>query len=106
MSEDNPIRFAIITLASAFVIYVVGFAFTIQSILMGVFSEGVGADRERIYWALGRAGAIAAGVLLVIGVSESLAVTPRSTKTLWPLLLSLPALLVLILFDYVGLGFR
>ena len=72
MSEDNTIRRAIITLVSAFVIYVVGFALTMESILRRAFSEGVGADREWLYWAFGRAGAIAAGLLLVISVSESL----------------------------------
>jgi hypothetical protein len=106
VTEHGPTRFPVITLVSAIIVYVAGSALTVQSIMMGAFSEGVGADRERLYWVLGRASAIVAGLLLVSSEIASVTATHRSFRTWWPLALSVPALVALIHFDYLGLGFR
>ena len=106
MTEHNPTRVAVVTLVAAFLTYGIGSALTIQSIAMAAFSEGVGADRERLYWVLGRTCAIVTGLLLVSSAVTSVATMHRSFKTWWPLVLSVPALLALIHFDYLALGFR
>jgi hypothetical protein len=106
VTEHNPTRAAVVTLVAAFVVYGVGSALTMQSIAMAAFSEGVGADRERIYWVLGRTSAIVTGLLLASSVVTSVTSMDRALKTWWPLVLSVPALVALIHFDYLGLGFR
>jgi hypothetical protein len=97
---------AVVTLVAAFVVYGVGFALTMQSIAMAAFSEGVGADRERIHWVLARTSAIVTGLLLASSVATSITAMNRAFKTWWPLVLSVPALVALIHFDYLGLGVR
>lgn len=106
MTEHSATRIPVVALISAVITYVAGSAFTAPSMMMGGFSEGVGADRERIYWLLGRMSAIVAGLLLMSSVIASVTATHRSTETWWPLLLSVPALVALMHFDYLGMGFR
>ena len=74
--------------------------------LRAALSEGVGYNTERVEWYLSRALSIATALFLITSIVLGVRAVGTSIGKAWWCLPALGALVLLIWWDFVGVGFR